>query len=472
MVFKDLKSRRMFLKFASFQLALPFLASALPRHLRAAPNGKKFIGVFFPNGAYMPEITGSNGKGTGNYSNGNWHWNNPNGLLSKIKNDNNIKDNIMILRNIHGFSIRDGGDTHWANTASFLSSKISRHRAAKKLTGLTLDQMIARESNKPIKSIIVGPQATEVRPHDHHAQSWLNNISWAGPGPDDVIAPSGSPKQLFNQIINKTTPISDKKEFDLASYKLDRKKLILDAALPDIKRLRRILSSEDRTQLQSYEHSLEEIIAMVDDQKASLDKPKNTCDKINLDFSNEDKKSHRMRLYQKLIVHALKCDLTDVSTIMYGSGVNDSHYGNYKDDLGFGTPHHAVAHYLNAAPGAGRNGIIKKFNDINSFNLLLLQELLNDLKNNGILDKTLVLYSSNMSDGHGHGTKNLPTLMAGGSSFNLDFGKDHNLKAQPRSNILYTIGKEFNLNNNNLQKNAFGSLDCEVTGTIDEIIKS
>ena len=97
--------------------------------------------------------------------------------------------------------------------------------------------------------------------------------------------------------------------------------------------------------------------------------------------------------------------------------------------------------------------------------MTLLRKLLQDLasKPDGdarLLDRTMILFGSNMGDANTHDNSNLPILLAGGGlrhGRHLAFKRDHNT---PLSNLFVTM-----LQNMGLETEAFGSS----TGTLNEI---
>lgn len=75
-----------------------------------------------------------------------------------------------------------------------------------------------------------------------------------------------------------------------------------------------------------------------------------------------------------------------------------------------GVGHHAYAHH-------GNDGArIESLRRINRVQVGLLADLLKRLDERALLDDTLVLYGSDMSDGDKHHTENLPVLLCGGGS--------------------------------------------------------
>ena len=97
--------------------------------------------------------------------------------------------------------------------------------------------------------------------------------------------------------------------------------------------------------------------------------------------------------------------------------------------------------------------------------MAMLSDLLRDLsdKPDGdarLLDRTMVLYGSNMGDANTHDNTNLPILLAGGSlrhGQHMAFHRDQN---QPLSNLYVTMLQHFHV-----ETESFGSS----TGNLNEL---
>ncbi len=79
-----------------------------------------------------------------------------------------------------------------------------------------------------------------------------------------------------------------------------------------------------------------------------------------------------------------------------------------------------------------------------------------------LLDRTMILFGSNMGDANAHDNTNLPILLAGGGlqhRQHLAFRRDHN---KPLCNLFVTI-----LQHLGIEEDMFGSS----TGTLNEIAK-
>jgi len=115
------------------------------------------------------------------------------------------------------------------------------------------------------------------------------------------------------------------------------------------------------------------------------------------------------------VVLAMQCGLTNVATIMYGPGVSESL--TFPESLGAGGNHHAMAHH------GGSASSIARLKQVNRVQTGLLADLLTKLRTANLLNETLVLYGSDMSDGNVHLSENIPMLVCGAGS-DLRFGQD------------------------------------------------
>ena len=225
---------------------------------------------------------------------------------------------------------------------------------------------------------------------------------------------------------------------------------MLDALHRDANRLAGRLASEYRPVLTAYMETVREV-------EQSLREGGFSCEP-NLaaptqDFSNPNRNYLlRFQLMHQLLVLAMQCGLTNVATLMYGPGVSESL--TFQEQLGAGIGHHACAHHQNvAAP-------IERLKEMNRVQVGLLADLLEKLKAANLLDETLVLYGSDMSDGNVHLTDNLPMLLCGGGA-DLRFGQEViPARARPLSDLHVEIASLLGLED----LTTFGSGECRSTG--------
>jgi hypothetical protein len=127
----------------------------------------------------------------------------------------------------------------------------------------------------------------------------------------------------------------------------------------------------------------------------------------------------RRRLFSDLMLMALRTDSTRVITCMIGS---ESHCD------GLSVNRHTLSHHHDEPEGLRQltSADVTLVEHFRHFLELLLHE---KIGNDSLLDYTQVLWGSGMSDGHRHGTANLPLILAGGCKLGHQHGAhiDYNL---------------------------------------------
>lgn len=385
-------SRRTVLKWLGVNLALPLVAPHLA-HAQGAPTRRRFIAGYVPNGAAMPMG-----------ADGNWTFS---GALQPLV-AKGLQQNAMIVRKLfNGFP---GHDPHWQNCAGFLSCEpmvLGDPGVAR--CGKTLDQIVAETYPTSIRSLELGGIYYHVHPlndHPGYSNDYLNRISWQAP--DKFRTPIPNPAQLFNKLFGGQEGSAAQ-----IAYLHARKKSVLDQLHKDATRLSSRLPESYRPVLTSYLETVREV-------ETGLNQGGFTCTPTltqpTQDFSNPNVNYVlRFQLMHQMLVLAMQCGLTNAATIMYGPGVSEAL--TFAEQLGSGNGHHAVAHH------GGNGASISRLEQMNRVQAGLLADLLEKLKAANLLDGTLVLYGSDMSDGNTHYTENLPMVLCGAGS-DLKFGQE------------------------------------------------
>lgn len=385
-------SRRTVLKWLGVNLALPLV---LPHVARAqgAPTRKRFIGAYVPNGAYMP--SGADGD---------WTWA---GALQPLV-AKGLQQNAMIVRKLYnGFP---GADPHWQNCAGFLSCEpIVLGDPGVARCGVTVDQLVAERFPGSIRSLEIGGIYYHVHPlndHPGYSNDYLNRVSWQAP--DKFRSPIPNPAQLFAKLFGGQEGSAAQ-----IAYLHAREQSVLDQLHKDATRLSNRLPASYRPVLSSYLDTVREV-------ERGLASGGFTCTpnlaQPTQDFSEPNTNYVlRFQLMHQMLVLAMQCGLTSAATIMYGPGVSEQI--TFAESIGAGNGHHAVAHH------GGSQSSIDRLKAANRVQVGLLADLLEKLKAASLLDETVVLYGSDMSDGNTHYTENLPMLLCGAGS-DLKLGQE------------------------------------------------
>lgn len=425
------RDRRRVLSWLGIQLALPLLASVIPSEARAAPlTRKRFIAVYFPNGAYMPKA-----------ANGSWTF------AESLAPLQAFKQNTMVLRGLrNGFK---GIDPHWQNCSGFLScSPIELGDPGVARCAKSLDQYVADTLASPLRSLEIGGIYYHKHPlndHPGYSHDYLNKISWQSA--DKARSPVGDPARLFEQLFTDGTAQGAAR----AKFLRARKQSILDQLHKDATRLSARLPEGYRPVLASYMDSVREL-------ELQLAGPESNCAVKPApptgDFSQPNRNyEQRFRLMHEMITLAMSCGLTNVASLMYGPAV--SAQLSFPMELSAGQNHHSCAH------NGGTQTEIDRLKAITRIQSGLLADLLTRLKNANLLQETLVLYGSDMSDGNAHLTANLPVLLCGAGA-DLKFGQEVGSPAQPRplSDLHMDIAGLLGVTS----LRSFGATECLSTG--------
>ncbi len=140
-------------------------------------------------------------------------------------------------------------------------------------------------------------------------------------------------------------------------------------------------------------------------------------------------------LMADLITIAFQADLTRTITFMMGREGGNRTYRS----IGVPDAHHGLSHHFNDPEK------IAKLQKIDQHHVLMLSYLLQRLKetkdgDGTLLDHSMVVYGSSISDGNRHEHLNLPTLLAGGGNGRVHGGRHvRYAKGTPMTNLYLTM---------------------------------
>ena len=141
--------------------------------------------------------------------------------------------------------------------------------------------------------------------------------------------------------------------------------------------------------------------------------------------------------HKEIIKTMFQCDLTRVLSFTFGYGNSGIHFqngvlndpaltGKYKDPNGkaIADPngHHDVSHLLNQGTSTDAHYIIDKYYCDRTAELLAEMAATPDIGGGTLLDNTLVVYWSEVSEGSSHGIVDMPVLLFGGKFLKLKGG--------------------------------------------------
>jgi hypothetical protein len=215
--------------------------------------------------------------------------------------------------------------------------------------------------------------------------------------------------------------------------RMEENRSILDSVREDVADLEKKLGTKDRARLNDYLDNVREIEQRI--QKAE----KQTATSVNLPDAPigipEAFDDHAKLMYDLMAV-AYEANVTRVISYMKSRDASQRVYPN----IGVMEPHHAMSHHGNNLEKI--QGLIK----VNVYHATLFANFIERLKNTpdgdgSLLDHSLILYGSGMSESDTHSRLNLPTLLIGG----LLKGNRH-IQAQketPIANLMVSLANKF-----------------------------
>jgi hypothetical protein len=372
-------SRRRFLRGAGVALALPLLESMRAPFARAVADGPVPRRVFCVcnNLGLLPELFFPKDAGR-DYT--------PSPYLKLLQDH---RADFTVLSGVSHPGV-DGG--HPSDIA-FLTA--AAHPASSSFRNtISLDQFIAEK----IGTLTRFPSLTL-------AVNGGRSLSWSRTGV--AIPPEGQASRVFNQLFLQGSPA----EVEAQVRDLDTGRSILDVVGEQAKDLRKGVGARDRARLDQYFSSVRDLEHRLQESKGWTNKPKPKV-KANAptDPASPAQYMARVQVMYNLVRLAFETDSTRAVTLMLNS---------------VGTPVVQIAgetitdSYHNLSHHGMADEKLKQLKVIDEWHMKLLADLFKGLKaategGETLLDRTMVLYGSNLGDANAHSTTNLPTLFAGG----------------------------------------------------------
>ena len=279
------------------------------------------------------------------------------------------------------------------------------------------------------------------------------SLAWTRHG---VLLPAEDNAQaLFNKMFVQ----GDAKAVRQQIYRLEQRKSILDALMDDTQRVRRSLGKDDLSRLDQYLTSIREI-----EQRLELARRWEHLPKPSIEQPPPDDIRDRTLFFEKFDLMlsiaqlTLESDSTRIVTLMVDAFATPAF--QLRPDRKTTTDYHNLSHHGQA------DEKVKQLEDADQRQMTLLHKLFKSLSESRegearLLDRTMVLFGSNMGDANTHINTNLPILLAGGGlrhGRHLAFPKDNN---QPLCNLFVTMLQQLGL-----EVDTFGSS----TSTLNELM--
>jgi hypothetical protein len=407
-------------------LSLPLLESMLPAQtplVKTAANPQVRMGLcFMPHGAVMANWTPAE-SGSLKLS----------PILAPLEP---YKNQVVVISNMYHKMAGpqgsgDNGGDHTRCPAVFLNGvHPKRTDGADIYAGTTIDQIAARKIGQdtllPSMELAIEDYSGLVGSCDvGFSCTYMNTISWRTP--TTPLPMEINPRVVFDRMFGDGATREERLQ------RIETQRSILDAVTGQIGRLKGTLGSNDRNRLADYLDTVREIERRIQfSEKQSSNA--NLAVPASPSGIPENYEEHTKLMFD-LMTLAFQTDITRISTFMMAREVS---YRTFPQ-LGISEAFHPASHHQN---NATRLEVLSK---INTYHVTLISYFLDRLKNTPdgdgtLLDHSIVLYGSAMSNSNIHNHGPLPVLVAGGAAGKMKGGRHIKTPDEtPMANLLLSI---------------------------------
>lgn len=228
------------------------------------------------------------------------------------------------------------------------------------------------------------------------------SLSWTRSGvpiPGEV-----SPSKVFRKLFTPGSTAEVKEQIT----RLQQGASVMDMVMSEAKALQKSLSRDDRQKFDEYTTSVREVEQEMVRQQEWERKPKPTVDaKVPADIRDQADTIGRSKLMYDLIALALQTDSTRLATVM-----SVGFFAVPPID-GVTEGYHTLSHHGKDAEKLAQLAVIEKQHMGILRDFLAKLDATNE-EDDTLLDRTMVLFGSDMGNASSHNTTNVPVVLAGG----------------------------------------------------------
>lgn len=416
--------RRTMLRGLGAALALPWMESLVPSAQAGDKTSQPPVRLccwYVPNGVHLPA----------------WFPSHPGALVDLPESLQPLSFAREYLTCFHGLTHAtastngdDEGCGHGQGAASFLTGAQAARSQDDVRVGISVDQLYARHVGRATRlpTLELGCESPRSGNAFGYSGTYKTHISWrtaTSPAPYEM-----NPKLVFDRLFSDDSlKLSQATVAERDFYR----KSILDYVQADAERLSRTISAVDRRKLDQYMTSVREVERRIQSSATRVELPANAGPRpagIPDDFDQH------LRLMCDLMVLAFQTDSTRASTFMVTKEATDRNY----PWLGFTDGHHELSHHGNDEE---KN---RKLREIDRYHISILAYMtekmmqVEEADGRSLLDHSLVLYGSGISDGDRHDHVDLPVIVLGKGGGGWRSGQFIRCRPQtPMANLLLSM---------------------------------
>jgi hypothetical protein len=279
--------------------------------------------------------------------------------------------------------------------------------------GVSLDQIVAQHLGQEtqLASLELALDSVEVLGacDAGYSCAYANTIAWRTP--TTPLPMENNPRAVFERLFGA----SDSTDPATRQARLQQDRSILDFVTDEVKALNRALGAGDQGKLSEYLDAVRDVERRIQtaERQSTRELPV-----VEQPLGIPATFDAHARLMYDLLALAYQCDLTRVGTFMIGKEVSGRSY----PEIGVPDGHHACSHHQNDPAK------LEKLAKINRFHMEHFAYFLEKLRttpdgDGSLLDHSIFVYGSGISDGNIHFHLDLPMVVVGGGAGTLKGGR-------------------------------------------------
>jgi len=405
-------------------IALPLLDSMVPALTALAGTAAapvRRFGVFYvPNGMSMP-----------------YWWPKSEGPIAQmpptLKSLEDLKDRVLLcggLADEPANQVKGGGD-HARSAGTFLTGVPFKFTSGADVSGsVSMDQIAAKQFAKEtqLASLELGIESNNMLGACDGGSScaYTNTIAWR-----DETTPlpiENDPRAVFERLFG--TSGSTDASARLARMKRDQS--ILDFVGSEIKGLDKVIGPQDKIKVTEYLDSVRDIERRIQLAEAQNSRELPVVEQpvgVPTDYAEHAK------LMMDLLALSYQTDMTRITTFMMAREVSAHAY----PEIGVADSHHPLSHHQDEPAK------LERLHKINEYHFQQFAHLVKKLStmpegDGTMLDYTLFMYGTGISDSNTHFHDDLPIALVGGKAAGIKGGRYIRYpKGTPLSNMHLTL---------------------------------
>ena len=427
-------NRRHFLRGLGACVALPALASLLPRRgLAAAEAGLATTAtgaplrtafVCFPNGAIPASWWPEGGEADFRMHR----------TLAALEP---MRGHVQVLGGLDHANARGGADgagDHARGNGVFLTGVRLNKSATDIRAGVSIDQVIAKQvghlTRLPSLELTCDVNRQSGNCDSGYSCAYQYNISWQSA--TTPMTPENNPRLAFERLFGAG---GHGERAANAQQRIMARRSVLDFVMDDARQMQGRLGLADREKLDQYLTGVREVErriqkaeqfgANVDpDQATPVGIPQSHADYVDL-------------MYDMMLI-AFKTDSTRVATFVLG------HDGDNRSftQIGISEGHHDLSHHQNDEERIAKIARIDQWYVERFAGFLRRMEATVDVDGRSLLHNSRIVYGSGNADGNRHSHDNLPVILAGHGGGSLAAGRYVQHGGKPLTNLFLSLADQ------------------------------